>query len=61
MSSIFLEIITHDYYEQRVSENALSTALSMAIAGAQEKAQHPAKRGNATLQGRRCRLGQGVC
>lgn len=49
MNSLLLEIVTHDYYGQWVSENALSTALSVVIAGAQEKAQQPARRGNAAL------------
>lgn len=53
MKSLFLEIITHDYYGQWVSDNALSTALSVAIAGAQEKAQQPARMGNAALKDKR--------
>lgn len=50
MKSLFLEIITHDYYGQWVSDNALSTALSIAIAGAQEKAQQPAKKRKCSLK-----------
>ena len=45
IDSLFLEIITHDYYGQWVSQNALCTALSVAIAGAQEKAQQPLQEG----------------
>lgn len=42
-------------YEQWVCENALCTALSAAVAEAQEKAQQPVKWGNAALQGKRPR------
>lgn len=48
-------MITYDCYEQWVYENARSTALSVAVAGAQEKAQQPVKWGNAAFQGKRPR------
>lgn len=48
---LLIEVITYDCYEQWVC--AHSTALSVALAGAQEKAQQPVKWGNAALKGKK--------